>query len=403
MLLIFPMNVEAEEALTVVTIDSHVPVYEYAAEKFEEEYGIPVDIVSQAYDQTHEVIVTAVVGRSPGFDVAAIDTIYVSNYAQAGIVDPLDVYADQRVFDEHLESSLDMLTSNDRVYSLGGGYNYLYFYYNERMLEEAGFTEPPATWNELVEMSQALQEEGIVDHGIAWGWTQAEGLICYYTLLLNAFEGSYFNEEGELVVNTPEAQETLQFMYDTIHSYEIADPASTELTDREVMESFLSEDVAFVMNWDFGWAWSQDPSRSDVVDDARVGLVPGTENVVSSTTGGGSGPAIISTSEKKEEAWQFIEFFNRDEMQMDYLTELNILRITKKALLDEAILEEEPYATMFEQQQYAYPRARVSWYPQFSSTLQLEIHRALTGEKDIAEALEDAQNRINDYIERFGI
>ena len=48
----------AEEPLVVVTIDSHVPVYEYAAKVFEERYGIPVRLVSQAYDKTHEVIVT---------------------------------------------------------------------------------------------------------------------------------------------------------------------------------------------------------------------------------------------------------------------------------------------------------------------------------------------------------
>src|SRR5690554_1982810 len=100
----------ANEPLVVVTIDSHVPVYEYAAAVFEELHGIPVQIVSQAYDKTHEVIVTAAVGKSSGFDVVAIDNIYVSNYALAGIVEPLTNFAPVEYFDQHIESSLDMLS-----------------------------------------------------------------------------------------------------------------------------------------------------------------------------------------------------------------------------------------------------------------------------------------------------
>ena len=123
----------AEEPLVVVTIDSHVPVYEYAAKVFEERYGIPVQLVSQAYDKTHEVIVTAAVGRSSGFDVVAIDTIYVSNYALAGIVEPLTNFA-------RPSSSLStpllrwICSPTMGCPTLGGGYNYKYFYYNEKLL-----------------------------------------------------------------------------------------------------------------------------------------------------------------------------------------------------------------------------------------------------------------------------
>ena len=392
----------AEEPLVVVTIDSHVPVYEYAAKVFEERYGIPVRLVSQAYDKTHEVIVTAAVGRSSGFDVVAIDTIYVSNYALAGIVEPLTNFAPPEFFAQHTPSSLDMLSYDGVPYALGGGYNYKYFYYNEKLLERAGFQAPPATWDELVEMSKVMQEKGIVKYGIAWGWAQAEGLICDYTIILNSFGGEFFDNDGKIVLDTPEARAALQFMYDSIYTHGIADPASTSLTDREVMSLFLNEDIAFVINWDFGWTWSQDPAQSRVIDATRVGLIPGTDKKASSTTGGGSGPAILTTSPKKDLAWKFIETFNLPEVQLAYLTELKSLRITLNELMSHEALQEEPYPSMFEQQAYAYPRAKLAWYPQFSSMLQSEIHQALTNGKSLDQALRDAQAHVERLMRQFG-
>lgn len=394
----------AQDPLVVVASESQAPFFEFAAAIFEEQTGYPVQIVSQAYDQTHEVIVTAAAGGSTAFDLPVIDTVYVASYAAIGIVEPLDQYASQEFFDQHTAASMDMMTYQGVPYSLGGGYNYKYFFYNQRLLDEAGYSEPPASWDELIEMAKAMQDKGVAEYPLAWGWSQAEGLICDYTLLLYAFGGAYQDEAGNWTVDTPEARETLQFMYDTIHTHGVADPSSTSLSDREVMSLFLNGDVAFVLNWEFGWAWSQDPNRSNVVDDARTALIPGNPQYgrISSTTGGGSGPAIMSTSTKKDLAWQFIELYTSPEMQMRFINEMDGNRITHASLLDRPELLEEPYRTMFEQQAYAYPRAKITWYPQFSSTLQLEIHRALTGSKSVEQALADAQTRIDRFAQDLG-
>jgi ABC-type glycerol-3-phosphate transport system substrate-binding protein len=196
----------AQDPLVVVASESQAPFFQFVADMFEEQVGYPVQIVSQAYDQTHEVIVTAAAGGSTSFDLPVIDTVYVASYAAIGIVEPLDAYAPQEFFDQHTESSMDMMTYQGVPYALGGGYNYKYFFYNQRMLEAAGFSEPPATWDELIEMSKVMQEMGVAAYPLAWGWSQAEGLICDYTLLLNAFGGVYQDESGAWTVDTEAAR-----------------------------------------------------------------------------------------------------------------------------------------------------------------------------------------------------
>ena len=89
-------------------------------------------------------------------------------------------------------------------------------------------------------------------------------------------------------------------------------------------------------------------------------------------------------------------------MQLAYLTELKSLRITLNELMSHEALQEEPYPSMFEQQAYAYPRAKLAWYPQFSSMLQSEIHQALTNGKSLDQALRDAQAQVERLMRQFG-
>ena len=87
---------------------------------------------------------------------------------------------------------------------------------------------------------------------------------------------------------------------------------------------------------------------------------------------------------------------------MAFLTELKSFRVTLKELLERPELQEIPYSVMFKQQSYAYPRAKLSWYPQFSSALQTEIHRALTKSKSAEQSLKDAEIQIQKLVSQFG-
>ena len=76
-----------------------------------------------------------------------------------------------------------------------------WMYYNKQMLEDAGYSEPPKTWDELKAMSQEMIEKGICKYGIAWGASQAEGLICDLTTMIYSFGGTWQNEDGTFNIN----------------------------------------------------------------------------------------------------------------------------------------------------------------------------------------------------------
>ena len=62
-------------------------------------------------------------------------------------------------------------------------------------------TQNRQTWDELKAMSQEMIEKGICKYGIAWGASQAEGLICDLTTMIYSFGGTWQNEDGTFNIN----------------------------------------------------------------------------------------------------------------------------------------------------------------------------------------------------------
>lgn len=89
-------------------------------------------------------------------------------------------------------------------------------FYNKQMLADAGYEEPPKTWDELKEMSQDMMDKGICKYGIAWGASQAEGLICDLTTMIYSFGGTWQKEDGSFDINSESANNAVQFMYDSM-------------------------------------------------------------------------------------------------------------------------------------------------------------------------------------------
>lgn len=391
--------------VTLIISSEVVPTWERAAKLFKEKTGADVEIVSQGYNETLQKIVTSQAGGGTAYDIAKVDTIWVAQFADSGFLIPLDPYVPKSVLDDTIPASLQQMSYKGKVWALGGGYNAKFLYYNAKLLQQAGISHPPRTWEELIQQSRQIQSKGLAKFGTAWGWAQAEGLVADYVLLLNAFGGKYQDTTGRPHLNSPEAVKTLSFMRDLMATHKVADPASVTLTDRDVVGLFIKGDIPFLVSWTFGWAWAKDPSRSKVVDDVRIALVPGSAEArtVSSSTGGGSGHGILKNSRNKDLAWKLLEIFVSPEHQKWTMQNLKLHSITSQAVLKDAeLLRTSPELGEFAKQYpYVYPRPTLPWYSQWSNIMQVELQRALVGAKPPKQALEDAQRQVEELAKQF--
>ena len=160
------------EKITIISTTDDVGYFEYIGEQYTEEYGVEVEIISQAYDDTKTKITTSV--TSGNADIAYLDVVWPAEFADKGLILPLDEYYTDEMRENLLQGNIDQMSAGGKVYGVPFCNNGTFMYYNKAMLGQAGYDAPPETWDELKEMSVKMQSEGICKYGIAWPGLQAE-------------------------------------------------------------------------------------------------------------------------------------------------------------------------------------------------------------------------------------
>lgn len=383
------------DKLVAIVSSTFGPMMETFAPQWTEKTGVPVEVISQSYDTTYTKIVTSIVGGAQT-DIVVTDSIWTSGFAQAGFIRPLQDEVGS--FEDRLVPvAIDQRKVDGTIYSMPITNEAKFFYYNEELLNEAGYDAPPATWEELIAMSEDMREQGVAEHGILWGWHQAEGLICDYVLLVNGFGGEIIDADGNWRFHEGGGLRALEFMVETLESG-IADPSSVGLSDRQVVDSYNAGNVPFMLNWSFALSATNNPETSNIVGKVRVGKIPGFEEAgtVSTSVTGGSGFAVTASSQHPDWAWDLVHFLTDVERQIQLQEVRSNMPVWKEIYDHERIVAEYPYVgQMAEQFDYAVWRPNLPNYAEVSSLLQLYVHRALTGSMSPKEALDQAYEEIS--------
>ena len=177
--------------------------------------NIAVQIDYVAYDALHDKITTAMASNPPSYDVFLVDDIWYAEFADKGyMLDVTDRITDDMKRD--FRSRLGHLTVGGKTYGMPWLLDQKYFFYNEKILADAGITAPPDTWEELVEQSKMIKEKGLVEFPIVWSWGQYEAAICDWVTLLYGNGGAIVDENGKPVFNNELGVKTLKWMVKTI-------------------------------------------------------------------------------------------------------------------------------------------------------------------------------------------
>jgi multiple sugar transport system substrate-binding protein len=349
---------------------------------------IKVNLTFVAYEELEPKILAAY--SSGGYDVVLGDCIWPPKFSKAGVV--LDVTKRMAAVDtkDVFKGALDSVGYDGKYYGMPWLNDCKYLFYNKSMLKKAGFSAPPATWDELASMAKAIKAKGIVKYPIAWSWSQAEALICDYTALSEAFGGGMIGPDGKPAITAPGNQKALEFMVATLKNG-LTNPKSTEMLENDVLATFVAGNAAFGLNWTYMYAAGKDPAQSKIGDDVGIAVIPGTEAAKSATVNGGMPLMITSGSKNPDAAWKYILYISSKDVQKKYAK--NALPIWKSLFDDAAVVATSPEVVGVSKTQYDYIRNRpqVPYYGELSTELQADVQSALLGKKSPKEALEAAQ------------
>lgn len=352
------------------------------------------------YDNVHDKIVTGMAAKPPAYDAAMLDVIWPDEFIKSGYL--LDVTS--RVTPEMksgiMPAAWNGVTRNGKVYGMPWLMDVKYFMYNKDILQQAGISAPPKTWEELVDQSKIIKQKGLVDFPINWSWNQKEGVVCDFTVLLFGNGGAFLDASGKPVFNNDKGVQVLTWMKKTIDDG-LTDPAAVSSDEMAVESSFLAGKAAFAVNWLFQYSDSNDPTKSQIAGKAAFAPMPvfaaGTAaGIKGSSVDGSSSFAIMATSPYPDQTWKYLNYLASNEVQIKYSAEMLPIwqaDYTGNSLTKlEAATPNNPVTVpaFLGQFPYANERPTVPYYNEGSAALQLAIQEALTGLKTPQQALDDA-------------
>ena len=362
--------------------------------------NINIEITYVAYPSLHDLLVTSISSNPPAFDVVLVDDIWYAEFADNGWL--LDI--SDRITDDMragiFESAWGISTVNDVAYGMPWMLDQKYFFYNTRILAEAGFDAPPATWEEMAEQARVIKEKGLVEYPMMMSWAQVEAVICDFVTLLYGNGAEFFDAEGNPVFNSEAGVQALQWMVDMVNEG-IVNPSSIASDEMGVENVFLQGSAAFVSNWLFMYNDTQNSEDSKVVGEVGMSLMPvfaatAEQGTSSATINGSMGISITAGTEHPDEVWAFLEYLTSPETQVSIAAWQS--PIWQAAAEDPSVVEANPVtAPIFAAQfPFAHVRPKVPYYNEASRIVQTAIQEALTGAKTPQEALDSAVEQIQE-------
>ncbi len=333
------------------------------------------------------------------YDLVYMDIVWTPKFAAAGWLEPLDDRVSEEDLSAFLEGDIEGGRYNGQLYRMPFRSDAGMLYYREDLLEDNGF-EPPETTQELIEISQTLQEQGDVEWGYVWQGRQYEGLAAVFVEVLEGHGGFWVNPDTEEVgLDEPEAIAALEFLTDTIDKG-ISPTGVTTYQEEEARRFFQNGRTVFMRNWPYVWPLA---NEDDSVVQGKIAIKPMVHQAGfnAGACQGGWGLALVKNSPHKEEAWRVIEFMTSESVQKQFILDTAYVPSRRSLFNDPDIVAKySHYPDLLEVQEQSVLRPPIAQYAQASDILQRNLSSALTGRLSPQQAMEQAADETRRLLGR---
>jgi trehalose/maltose transport system substrate-binding protein len=235
------------------------------AQAWAEETGNQVNVISTPNSATERLALyqQILAANSADIDVFQIDVIWPGILANHFI--DLSEHISEDQISQHFPAIIDNNTVDGALVAMPWFTDAGILYYRNDLLEKYG-KQPPATWQELTEVAQEIQDgERAEGNDKMWGFVfQAkayEGLTCDALEWVDSFGGgTIVDSEGAITINNPQAAEALDVAAGWIDT--IAPGGVLNYSEEEARGVFQSGNAVFMRNWPYAWALGNAPDSA---------------------------------------------------------------------------------------------------------------------------------------------
>lgn len=312
-------------------------------------------------------------------------------YASKGVLKDLNEYLkdfDASVYDK---TALDAFKYEGTQYGLVESFSNVVFFYNKDLFDQAGIAYPTKdwTWEDELEAAKKLTNE---KEGIWGSYSPIQFWEFYKTIEQNG--GKIFDDKGNVVINSPENVETLQWMIDKVEKHKIT-PSDAQMSGQKSEDLFMAGKLAMMRTgiWMFGMF-------SDATFAWDISLEPG--NTQKAHHFFSNGVAISGKSKHADAAFKWISFLtsSKEATEIRVNSSWELPAVSDKSVLN-AYLEKEPPASreiVFDALESLVVPPVIEQWNELTDAVGKELEAAKYGTKSSQEALDAAKVAIEKII-----
>lgn len=250
-------------------VKSHIAAFEKAS-------GLSVDYANAPWAQYRDAMVTKFVGAAP-MDVLWVSDSWLPEWAEAKWIAPINAYDNLMAYNSDAEAfCTDSMTYKGEQYGLTYYTDYMGFMYDSEKLSAAGFSAPPASWDELVEQALVMKEKGIAEFPMMLAMAKESWLIEFMSAMVFSHGGRFTDDKGDSVMQEEEggALSALQWVVDAVSKHKIVSPGCVETGELNGLKAFAAGNHAFALLPKYRLAMLNDPGQSQIAGRAKQAMMP---------------------------------------------------------------------------------------------------------------------------------
>ncbi|WP_085522785.1 ABC transporter substrate-binding protein [Tuberibacillus sp. Marseille-P3662] len=340
----------------------------------------------------HDAYVTQLNAKSSKIDVFEMDVVWPAEFAQAGYTLPLDrfIKQDNINLDRYNQGALSAAKFNGKIWALPKFIDAGMMFYRTDFVKEV-----PQTWDQLIAKAKKLQGKKGMDYGYVMQAKQYEGLVTNAVEFIAAYGGQIIDENGNVVVNSPDTIQGLKKMVQVATSDFVPGNVTT-FTEIESNIAFIEGESPFVRNWPYQWSTANNKEKSEIAGNVGVAPLPAGDAGHAAALGGWMA-GINKYSEHKKAAWEFLKFMTGPKGQKIDAIYGGHAPTILSLYEDEEVIKANPYFKKggFQKAlESAVSRPVVPNYQEVSQIIQTNVSEAISGAATVKEAAKNMEKEL---------
>lgn len=303
------------------------PAFKKLIEQFNEKYpNVKINYQSVPFGDAQNKFKTAAEAKQGAPDILRAEVAWVPEFASLGYLYALDGSALLKQESDFMETPMSSNKYDGKTYGVPQVTDALSLMYNKALLEKAGITEPPQTWEDVKTAAQAVKQKAGAD-GL---FINAGG---YFLLPFIYGEGGDLVDVDakKIVVNSDENVAGIKVAQDLVKSGAAVKPPAND-SYGTMMTLFKEQKVAMIINGPWEVNNVRTAPKFGGIENLGVAPVPAGSKGAGSPVGGHNYVIWSGMPEKKADAAiAFIDFMSSAESQAFLADELGLLPTRKSA------------------------------------------------------------------------